>query len=85
MTPFGESYLFFGWTGLIIGMWIIGTTLALLYRFLDRPGAAIVYLALVPTVLELEPELASYLTTIVQRSLVFIVVFFIITHRAKEV
>ena len=85
MTPFGESYLFFGWTGLVIGMWIIGTTLALLYRFLDRPGAAVVYLALVPTIFELEPELASYLTTVVQRSVVFIFVFFVLTHRAKEV
>jgi hypothetical protein len=85
MTLFGESYLFFGWTGLVIGMCIAGTALAGLHRFLDRPGTAVVYLALVPMLLDIEPELSSYLTTIVQRSVVFVIAFVLLTHRAKAV
>jgi hypothetical protein len=85
MTPFGESYLFFGWPGVILGMLIAGFVLAALYRYLDRPGLAVVYLALIPTVLEVEPELSSYLTSLVQRSIVFVVAFYVLTHRSKAV
>ena len=83
MTLVGESYLFFGSTGVLIGMAILGTALAVLYRLVDRPGVAVVYLALLPTLLEVEIELSSYLTTLVQRSLVFIIAFYVLTHRAK--
>ncbi len=83
MTIFGESYLYFGWTGVVLGMLMTGAALAVLARQLDRPGMAAVYLALVPTILEIEPDLASYLTSLVQRSVVFIVVFFVLTHRSK--
>jgi len=83
MTLFGESYLFFGWTGVILGALMAGGALAVLARQLDRPGMAAVYLALVPTILEIEPELSSYLTSLVQRSIVFIVVFLVLTHRSK--
>ena len=60
-----------------------GVALAVLTRQLDRPGMAAVYLALVPTILEIEPELSSYLTTLVQRSVVFVLVFYVLTHRAR--
>lgn len=83
MTLFGESYLFFGWTGVVIGMLIAGAALAVLARHLDRPGMAVVYLALVPTILDIEPELSSYFTTLVQRSIVFVLVFYVLIHRAR--
>jgi hypothetical protein len=60
-----------------------GAALAVLARHLDRPGMMIVYLALVPTILDVEAELSSYLTSLVQRSAVFIVTFLVLTHRSK--
>jgi hypothetical protein len=83
MTMFGEGFLFFGWTGVCLGMAIAGAVLALLFRSLSRLAFLPVYLALLPTILEIEPELSSYLTSLVQRSLVFILVFLVVTYRSR--
>jgi hypothetical protein len=80
MTIFSEGYLFYGWTGTVLAMLIAGALLAVVRRRLDNPRLVLVYLALVPTILQIEPELSSYLTTLVQRSLVFMVVFVLLTH-----
>ena len=80
MTLFSEGYLFFGWTGVVLAMAIAGVMLAVVRRSLDNPRLAVVYLALLPTILEIEPEFSSYVTTLVQRSLVFVVVFMLLTH-----
>jgi len=80
MTIFSEGYLFYGWTGTAVAMLIAGVVLAVVRRLLDSPRLALVYLALVPTILQIEPELSSYLTTLVQRSLVFLVVFVLLRH-----
>jgi cytochrome c oxidase subunit IV len=80
MTIFSEGYLFYGWTGTVLAMLIAGGLLAVVRRRLDNPRLALVYLALVPTILQIEPELSSYLTTLVQRSLVFVVVFILLSH-----
>jgi hypothetical protein len=80
MTIFSEGYLFYGWTGTVLAMLIAGALLAVVRRRLDNPHLALVYLALVPTILQIEPELSSYLTTLVQRSLVFLLVFVLLTH-----
>jgi hypothetical protein len=83
MTIFSEGYLFYGWTGVFLAMTIAGGLLALVHRALDTPRLKIVYLALVPTILQIEPEFSSYFTTLVQRSLVFVVVFVLLTHSRK--
>jgi hypothetical protein len=80
MTLFSEGYLFFGWTGTVLAMLITGAVLAVVRRSFDTPRLVLVYLALVPTILEIEPELSSYLTTLVQRSLVFVAVFVLLTQ-----
>lgn len=80
MTIFSEGYLFFGWTGTVVAMMISGVLLAVVRRRLDNPRLCLVYLALVPTILQIEPELSSYLTTLVQRSVVFVVAFLLLTH-----
>jgi hypothetical protein len=80
MTIFSEGYLFYGWTGTVLAMLIAGAVLAVVRRRLDNPRLVLVYLALVPTILQIEPELSSYLTTLVQRSLVFLIVFVLLTH-----
>jgi hypothetical protein len=82
MTMFGEGYLFYGWTGVCLGMMLVGGVLAVLYRAFNRVSFLPVYLALLPTMLEIEPELSSYLTTLVQRSIVFIVVFYLFSRRS---
>jgi hypothetical protein len=81
MTIFSEGYLFYGWTGTVVAMSIAGFLLALVRRRLDNPRLVLVYLALVPTIIQIEPELSSYVTTLVQRSLVFVVVFVLLMHR----
>ena len=80
MTIFSEGYLFYGWTGLVLSMLIVGAVLAVLRRSLDTPRLALAYLALLPTILEIEPEFSSYFTVIVQRSAVFFVVFVLVTY-----
>lgn len=80
MTVFSEGYLFYGWTGTLLTMLMGGAVLAVVHRRLDNPRLAPVYLALVPTILHVEPEFSSYLTTLVQRSLVFAAVFILLTH-----
>ena len=59
---------------------LAGAVLAGIRRRLDNPRLVLVYLALVPTLIQIEPELSSYLTTLIQRSLVFLVVFALLTH-----
>jgi hypothetical protein len=61
-------------------MLIAGAALAIIRRQLDNRVLVVVYLALVPTILQIEPELSSYLTMLVQRSIVFVVVFYVLTH-----
>ena len=78
MTIFTEGYLFYGWTGTVLAMLITGAGLAVVRRWFDTPRLFVVYLALVPTILQIEPELSSYLTTLVQRSVVFLVVFILL-------
>jgi len=80
MTIFSEGYLFYGWTGTLLAMLIAGALLAVVRRRLDNPRLMLVYLALVPTILQIEPELSSYLTTLIQRSVVFLLVFVLLTH-----
>jgi hypothetical protein len=80
MTIFSEGYLFYGWTGTLLAMLMAGALLAVVRRRLDNPRLMLVYLALVPTILQIEPELSSYLTTLIQRSVVFLLVFVLLTH-----
>ena len=80
MTIFSEGYLFYGWTGTVLAMLIVGAVLAVVRRRLDNPRLVLVYLALLPTIIQIEPEFSSYLITLVQRSLVFLVVFLLLTH-----
>jgi hypothetical protein len=80
MTIFSEGYLFFGWTGVMLGMFLAGAALAVMRRALDSPRFALVHLALVPTILNIEPDLSSYLIVLVQRSIVFAVVFVLLAH-----
>jgi hypothetical protein len=80
MTIFSEGYLFYGWTGTLLMMLIGGAVLALVRDRLDNPRLALVYLGLVPTILHVEPEFSSYVTTLIQRSVVFVVVFLLLTH-----
>jgi hypothetical protein len=80
MTIFSEGYLFYGWIGTVLAMMIAGAVLAVVRRWLDNPRLGLVYLALVPTILQIEPEFSSYFTTLVQRSAVFLLVFVLLTH-----
>ena len=80
MTIFSEGYLFYGWIGAALAMVIAGVVLAVLRHRLDNPGLAPVYLALLPTILHVEPEFSSYLNTLIQRSVVFVVVFILLSR-----
>lgn len=84
MTIFSEGYLFYGWTGTVLAMLIVGAMLAVIRRRLDNPRLVPVYLALVPTILQIEPEFSSYLTTLVQRSVVFLLAFVLLAHTTGE-
>ena len=65
----------------MLAMVILGAALAVVRCRLDNPRLVLVYLALVPTILQIEPEFSSYLTTLIQRSVVFLVVFVLLTTR----
>jgi len=83
MTIFSEGYLFYGWTGALVAMVITGAVLAVLRRRLDNSRLALVYLALVPTILQIEPEFSSYLITLAQRAVVFAATFIVLTYTRK--
>ena len=80
MTIFSEGYLFYGWTGTVLAMLMVGIILAVVRRCLDNSRLALVYLALAPTILQIEPEFSSYLITLTQRTLVFVAVFTVLNH-----
>ena len=80
MTIFSEGYLFYGWTGTVLAMFMAGIVLAVVRRCLDNSRLVLVYLALVPTILQIEPEFSSYLITLTQRSLVFAAAFTVLNH-----
>jgi hypothetical protein len=84
MTIFSEGYVFYGWTGVMLAMLMTGVALALMHRSLDTPRLKIVYLALVPTILQIEPEFSSYVIMLVQRSLVFVGVFVLLTQTRQK-
>ena len=80
MTIVSEGYLVSGWTGTVLAMLMVGIILAVVRRCLDNSRLALVYLALAPTILQIEPEFSSYLITLTQRTLVFVAVFTVLNH-----
>jgi len=85
MTIFGEGYIFSGWSSLIIAMATTGVLLALFDRILNNQRFAFVYLSLTPTLLEIEPELSSYIVSLLQRTTVFVAAYLLISHRRQQV
>ena len=84
MTIFSEGYLFYGWGGTVLAMVIVGMALAAVRLLLNNRTLVPVYLALVPTILHIEPEFSSYLVTLVQRSVVFVFVYLLLTHTRRS-
>ena len=84
MTIFSEGYLFYGWGGTVLAMLIVGIALAAVRLLLNNRTLVPVYLALVPTILHIEPEFSSYLVTLVQRSVVFVVAYLLLTHTRRS-
>jgi hypothetical protein len=83
MTIFSEGYLYYGWAGTVLAMLIVGAALAAVRLFLNHRTLVPVYLALVPTILHIEPEFSSYLVTLIQRSVVFLIVYLLLTRTRR--
>lgn len=78
MTIFGEGYIFAGWPGAMFAALCYGFFLALLYRFTMSAGLTNIYLALVPTFIDIEGQFSLLVLTTIQLTLVMMLSYMLI-------
>lgn len=84
MTIFGECYIFSGWAGTIFGLFGLGILLACLFRNTTGAGLAPLYIALVPSFLDIEGEFTAMIVAIFQSSLVFLFFYWVLMRRSQR-
>jgi hypothetical protein len=86
ITVFGEGYLFSGWLGTVISSLILGAVVALVFRGFVSSGLLPVYLALMPTFIDVESQFTGMVVALAQRMVVFVLVYWlmvIVTRRQQ--
>lgn len=75
ITIFGESYMYVGWIGTILACLVLGVQLAAVYRFTAGAGLWAVYLALVPTFIDVEAQFTTMFVTLIQQTAFFLILY----------
>lgn len=75
MTLFGESYLFGGWLGTVVGLFGFGLLLAFLFRKTVERGRAPIYIALIPAFIDVESQLSTQVVAVLQGWIILAVVY----------
>lgn len=75
ITVFGEGYMYAGWLGVIIACLIFGVQLAWVYRWTAGAQVWAVYLALIPTFIDMEAQFTGMFVALIQRTVVFFAVY----------
>ena len=76
ITAIGELYWNFGLPGIIVGMFVIGVILQLVYRHLGQEGSRdpihlAMYVSLIPSFLNLDGNIASWLAGLVRAVIIY--------------
>jgi hypothetical protein len=80
ITVFGEGYMFAGWIGTMLACLILGLLLAGIYRITAGVGLWAVYIALVPTFIDVEGQFTGMFVALIQRTVVFLLVYALIVR-----
>lgn len=75
ITVFGEGYMYVGWLGVILACLILGVQLAWVYRWTAGAQVWAVYLALIPTFIDMEAQFTGMFVALIQRTVVFFAVY----------
>jgi len=78
MTVFGESYIFAGWMGTILGLFGLGLVLALLFRNSVSARLVPLYVALAPQFLDYESQLTTKIVALAQEFFVFLAIYWLL-------
>jgi hypothetical protein len=66
LTLFGESYLYGGWPTLVIGLFVLGLVLAIVFMNTGGIGLAGLYIGMTPGIIDIETELGARLVSLFQ-------------------
>jgi hypothetical protein len=78
ITVFGEGYMIAGWAGTLLVCVILGFLLGFIYQKLAASGLIFVYLALVPTFMDIEGQFTGILVALIQKLVIFLIVYWVI-------
>ncbi len=77
ITIFGEGYMYAGWIGTMLACLILGLLLAGTYRITAGVGLWAIYIALVPTFIDVEGQFTDIFVALVQRLVVFVLAYWL--------
>lgn len=80
ITIFGEGYMYAGWIGMMLACLILGLLLAGIYRITAGVGLWAIYIALVPTFMDVEGQFTDMLVALVQRMVVFVLAYWLMVR-----
>jgi hypothetical protein len=78
ITVFGETYMFGGWGGTILGLFLLGVMLAFLFQNTVLAKLLPVYVALIPSFLDMENQFSTMAVSLFQATLVFLIIYWIL-------
>jgi hypothetical protein len=78
ITIFGEGYVFAGWIGMVLVALSTGLLLAFLYRWTVSTGLIVIFIALIPKVLDIESQFTGMFVSIIQSLILYLVVYWLI-------
>ncbi len=84
ITVFGEGYMFSGWIGAALACLILGLLLAFLYQNTAAVGLWPIYLALVPTFVDVEGQFTGMIVALLQRIVVFTAFYWLMVRLSER-
>lgn len=80
MTIFGEGYIYAGWAGAMFASFCYGFLLALLYRVTVSAGLPYIFLALLPSFIDIEGQFSSLVIGLLQLTPIMMLIYWTITN-----
>jgi hypothetical protein len=74
-TLFGEAYIFTGWWGVILASLALGYLLSVLHKNTWSVGLLAVYVALIPSFIDMEGQLTTSVVGLIQAGVVFTLIY----------
>ena len=85
MTIFGQGYILAGWMGTATALFALGFLLAFIFQNTAGVGAFALYLALVPTIIQVEAEVTVMMVTLCQVLILnWLAYWFLLKHSSKR-